>query len=107
MTEPDKFAALRRGLLEHLVLAVVSVKPVYASEALRALADAGFPAQEGTLYPLLSKMRRSGLVGYEWRESPVGPPRKYYSITDSGQQQLSEFRAYWSALTALIEQIGR
>lgn len=107
VTESDKFAALRRGLLEHLVLTVISVRQVYASEVLQSLSEGGFPTQEGTLYPLLSKMRRAGLLDYEWQESAVGPPRKYYTLTNTGRRQLSEFRAYWSALTALIEKIGR
>lgn len=107
MNDEDKFASLRRGLLEHLVLAVISVQQVYASEVLHELADSGFPTQEGTLYPLLSKMRRAGLLDYQWQESAAGPPRKYYTLTPVGRQQLTEFRAYWSTLTTLIERIGR
>jgi PadR family transcriptional regulator PadR len=62
--------------------------------------------QEGTLYPLLSKMRREGLLDYEWRESASGPPRKYYRLTDAGRTQLRDFRAYWAALTGLIDTLG-
>lgn len=106
MKDSDRFASLRRGLLEHLVLAVISAHQMYASEILQQLSDSEFPTQEGTLYPLLSKMRRAGLLDYQWQESVVGPPRKYYTLTESGQEQLDEFRAYWSALTTLIESIG-
>jgi PadR family transcriptional regulator PadR len=59
------------------------------------------------LYPLLSKLRREGLLDHEWRESAAGPPRKYYAVTDAGRAQLAEFRAYWNKLSTLIETIGR
>ena len=71
------------------------------------MTEAGFPTQEGTLYPLLSKMRRAELLDYEWRESSAGPPRKYYTLTAAGRAQLQEFRTYWASLTALIDTIGR
>ncbi|MBQ1016776.1 MULTISPECIES: PadR family transcriptional regulator [Micromonospora] len=105
-TDP-KLVALRRGLLEPLVLAAVESQQRYAAEILAALQEAGFPAQEGTLYPLLSKLRRDGLVHYEWRESPSGPPRKYFSLTDAGRGQLAAFREYWNELTHVIDTIGR
>ncbi len=62
--------------------------------------------QEGTLYPLLSKVRRDGLLDYEWRESASGPPRKYYRLTVAGRTQLRDFRAHWAALTGLIGTLG-
>ncbi|MEU8257292.1 PadR family transcriptional regulator [Micromonospora inaquosa] len=105
-TDP-KLVALRRGLLEPLVLAAVESQQRYAAEILAALQAAGFPAQEGTLYPLLSKLRRDGLVHHEWRESPSGPPRKYFSLTDAGRGQLAAFRDYWNELSHMINTIGR
>ena len=57
--------------------------------------------------PLLSRMRRDGLLDYDWRESTAGPPRKYYRLTPAGQQQLTAFKAYWASLTSLIEELGR
>lgn len=107
MEHQDRFASLRRGLLEHLVLAVVSSRQVYAAEVLQRLSESGFPTQEGTLYPLLSKMRREGLLEHEWRESMAGPPRKYHTLTAAGREQLKQFRAYWRSLTTLIEAIGQ
>ena len=106
MIDPTKLTALRKGLLEFLILGVVSGDEVYAADILRRLSDTDFATQEGTLYPLLSKMRREGLLDYEWQESTSGPPRKYYRLTDSGQAQLREFREYWASLTDLIETIG-
>ena len=105
-TDP-KLVALRRGLLEPLVLAAVESQQRYAAEILAALQEARFPAQEGALYPLLSKLRRDGLVQHEWRESPSGPPRKYFSLTGTGRDQLAAFREYWNELTRMIDTIGR
>ncbi|MEU1606985.1 PadR family transcriptional regulator [Micromonospora matsumotoense] len=107
MQADPKLVALRRGLLEPLVLATVESRQRYAAEILAALQEAHFPAQEGTLYPLLSKLRRDGLVQHEWRESPSGPPRKYFSLTGAGTAQLAAFRGYWNELTHMINTIGR
>ena len=101
-----KFAALRKGLLEFLILGIVSTDAVYAANIIERLEGTDMATQEGTLYPLLSKMRREGLLDYEWRESASGPPRKYYRLTDAGRTQLREFRAYWAALTGLIDTLG-
>jgi PadR family transcriptional regulator PadR len=104
--DPDKLSPLRRGLLEFLVLAIVSSGAVYVADILRRLSTTDFATQEGTLYPLLSKMRRENLLDYEWRESASGPPRKYYRLTATGASQLGEFRQYWTSLTNLIDELG-
>ena len=106
MSIDEKFSAIRKGFLEFLVLKIVAADKVYAADILKRLGETAFATQEGTLYPLLSKMRREGLLDYEWQESAAGPPRKYYRLTDSGQAQLSEFREYWAALTTVIEELG-
>ena len=103
----EKFAAIRKGLLEYLILRIVAADKVYAADILRRLSPTDFATQEGTLYPLLSKMRRDGLVDYEWQESDVGPPRKYYGLTTRGKSQLAELTDYWKHLNATIAQIGR
>ena len=103
----DKFAAIRKGLLEFLILKIVSVNTVYVADILARLSDTEFATQEGTLYPLLSKMRRDGLVDYEWHESDAGPPRKYYLLTAKGRSQLAELNDYWKHLNATITQLGR
>lgn len=105
-TDPNKFSTLRKGLLEFLILGIVSTGKVYAADILQRLSKTDFATQEGTLYPLLSKMRREELLEYEWQESELGPPRKYYTLTETGQKQLSEFRTYWKSLTALIDELG-
>ena len=103
----EKFAAIRKGLLEYLTLKIVASDKVYAADILRRLSATDFATQEGTLYPLLSKMRRDGLLDYEWRESEAGPPRKYYELTAKGTSQLAELNDYWKHLTATIAQLGK
>ena len=103
----DRFTAIRKGLLEFLILKIVSADKVYVADILKRLSDTEFATQEGTLYPLLSKMRRDGLVDYEWQESDAGPPRKYYELTAKGKSQLAELNDYWKHLNATISQLGR
>lgn len=107
MPPNDKFAPIRKGLLEFLILKIVAAGKVYVADILSRLSDTEFATQEGTLYPLLSKMRRDGLLDYEWQESDVGPPRKYYALTPRGQAQLAELTDYWKRLNATIAQLGR
>lgn len=106
MKNSNKFNSLRKGLLEFLILSIVSADKVYAADILQRLSQTDFVTQEGTLYPLLSKMRREELLDYEWQESEAGPPRKYYKLTPAGRIQLADFRAYWVSLTNLIDELG-
>jgi PadR family transcriptional regulator PadR len=85
----------------------VAADKVYAADILRHLRETDFATQEGTLYPLLSKMRRDGLLDYEWQESGAGPPRKYYELTPKGKAHLGELNEYWKNLNATITQLGR
>jgi PadR family transcriptional regulator, regulatory protein PadR len=103
----DRFTAIRKGLLEYLILRIVSADKVYVADILQRLSGTEFSTQEGTLYPLLSKMRRDGLVDYEWQESDSGPPRKYYRLTAKGKSQLTELNEYWKEINATIGQLGR
>jgi PadR family transcriptional regulator, regulatory protein PadR len=103
----EKFAAIRKGLLEFLILKIVAANKVYAADILKHLSVTDFATQEGTLYPLLSKMRRDGLLDYEWRESDAGPPRKYYELTAKGKSQLAELIDYWKHLNATITHLGK
>src|SRR5688572_17289612 len=105
MSIEDRFAAIRKGLLEYLILMIVAAEKVYAADMLKRLSATDFATQEGTLYPLLSKMRRDGLLDYEWRESDAGPPRKYYHLTPRGKSQLRELNDYWKHLNATIAQL--
>jgi PadR family transcriptional regulator PadR len=107
MSVEEKFAAIRKGLLEFLILTIVAADKVYAADILKRLSATDFATQEGTLYPLLSKMRRDGLLDYEWRESDAGPPRKYYELTPKGRTQLGELNEYWQGLNVTIAQLGK
>ena len=107
MAANERFAAIRKGLLEFLVLKIVSADKVYVADMLQRLADTDFATQEGTLYPLLSRMRREGLLDYEWQESEAGPPRKYYRLTAAGRAQLAELNDYWKYINATLTRLGR
>src|SRR5687768_5579022 len=106
-TFSEKFAPIRKGLLEFLILRIVASDKVYVADMLERLSTTEFATQEGTLYPLLSKMRREGLVDYEWQESGAGPPRKYYELTAKGKAQLAELNEYWEYINTTISQLGR
>ena len=100
----NSLTELRRGVLEYCVLAVVREKEAYAYDIVRALSRSGeLVTSEGTLYPLLSRLRRSGLVSARWRESPSGPPRRYYRITDAGRRALRDFTVDWDAFSAAVD----
>ena len=103
----DKFTSIRKGLLEFLILKIISADKVYVADMLDRLSKTEFATQEGTLYPLLSKLRRDGLVDYEWQESEAGPPRKYYELTAKGKSQLAELNDYWKSINATVNQLGR
>ena len=107
MSVNEKFGPIRKGLLEFLILKIIAADKVYVADMLRKLAVTEFATQEGTLYPLLSRMRREGLLHYEWQESDSGPPRKYYELTARGRQELDELNDYWNAINRTIQQLGK
>ncbi|MBI5425641.1 PadR family transcriptional regulator [Oleiharenicola sp. Vm1] len=107
MAIDEKFTAIRKGLLEFLVLKIIAAEKVYAADILAQLAKTDFATQEGTLYPLLSKMRREGLLDYEWQESEAGPPRKYYELTAKGREQLRETLDYWGKISGTVKNLGQ
>lgn len=107
MSINEKFFAIRKGLLEFLVLKIISADQVYAADILKDLNATDFATQEGTLYPLLSKLRREELVDYEWKESEAGPPRKYYKLTVKGREQLRETLDYWQKISGTVKSLGQ
>jgi PadR family transcriptional regulator PadR len=97
---------LRRGVLEFCVLAVLRHGERYGFDLVRALSEAdGMVTSEGTLYPLLGRLRREGLVDTTWRESPSGPPRRYYTLTPRGEAVLTAFREEWGRFSASVDQL--
>lgn len=93
---------MRKGFLEFPVLLIIGAEATYAPDILKQLKNANLLVVEGTLYPLLSRLKRAGLVEYEWQESKSGPPRKMYSITAEGKEVLIQLKESWQVLDASI-----
>ena len=102
----EKLSPIRKGLLEFVILKIVAGDKVYVADMLKLLGHTEFATQEGTLYPLLSKLRREELVDYEWQESEAGPPRKYYKLTPKGRSQLTMLNEYWKNLNKTLADLG-
>ncbi|WP_114778660.1 PadR family transcriptional regulator [Botryobacter ruber] len=96
---------MRKGILEFCILEIISRGEVYASDMLEELTAAKMIVVEGTLYPLLTRLKNASLLDYSWKESTAGPPRKYYTLTDTGREFLHELRITWSELVASTDYI--
>ena len=97
---------MRRGTLEYCVLALLRDQPRYGFDLVRTLGEAdGLITSEGTIYPLLCRLRRDGLVTTAWHESPSGPPRRYYELTHAGQEALELFTAEWDRFTNAVDRV--
>jgi PadR family transcriptional regulator PadR len=96
---------MRKGILEFGILHIISRGEVYASDMLAELTSAKIMVVEGTLYPLLTRLRKAGLAEYKWVESNSGPPRKYYTITDQGREFLASLEVTWHELVASTTEI--
>jgi PadR family transcriptional regulator PadR len=100
----NAFVELRRGVLEYCVMALVRDEESYGFDIVRALSAAGnLLTSEGTIYPLLGRLRRDGLVTTTWRESASGPPRRYYRLTADGRRALDAFAGDWRRFTAAVD----
>jgi len=97
-------AQMRKGVLEFCILSVLSHKEVYTSDIIGKLKEARLIVVEGTLYPLLTRLKNAGLLSYRWVESSSGPPRKYYSLTPLGEKFLDELRVTWRELVEAVNQ---
>ena len=98
---------MRKGILEYCILHIISRGEVYASDMLDELTAARMIVVEGTLYPLLTRLKNSGLLEYKWVESKAGPPRKYYTLTDSGTAFLKGLTDTWTELVQSTEMITK
>ena len=108
--ESERYAAqlatqLRKGFLAYCVLRVCSGKAMYTSDIIRRLSDAELVVVEGTIYPLLSRLQKDGLLAHEWQESEQGPPRKYYRVTDFGAQVTRHVTEKIATLSATLEKL--
>ena len=96
---------MRKGILEYCILLIVKKEPAYSSDIIQKLQEAKLIVVEGTLYPLLSRLKNSELLSYRWVESTQGPPRKYYQLTEKGEQFLKELENSSEELTNTITHI--
>ena len=96
---------MRKGILEYCILSILSREDAYAPKIISELKAAEMIVVEGTLYPLLTREKNAGLLTYRWEESPQGPPRKYYSLTDQGREYLKTLDDAWEELVQQIEVI--
>jgi len=100
-------AQMRKGILEYCILTVLSKKEAYPSDIIKELKVAKLIVVEGTLYPLLTRLKNAGLLQYNWVESVSGPPRKYYSLTTEGQSFLNELKITWNELYNAVVLISK
>ena len=96
-------AQMRKGVLEFCILSVLQEKEAYTSDLLQTLKSAKMLVVEGTVYPLLTRLKNSGLLQYRWEETTSGPPRKYYAITPEGQEFLNELKDTWNELQNAVD----
>ena len=107
MNRENVRAQMRKGVLELCILRVLGGTEAYASDLLDKLRNADMLVVEGTLYPLLTRMKNAGWLDYRWEESKSGPPRKYYRLTEMGQEILSDLNREWMAFTEAVASLSR
>ncbi len=98
---------MKKGVLELCILSIISAKEAYASDILEDLKSAQLIVVEGTLYPLLTRLKNEGLLSYRWEESKSGPPRKYYEITEIGKTVLNELDISWKELVKAVTNLTK
>jgi len=98
-------AQMRKGVLEYCILSILKDGEAYTSDILKNLKDAKMLVVEGTIYPLLSRLKNAGLLIYRWEESTGGPPRKYYDLTETGKLFLKELNTTWSNLQRAVNKV--
>ena len=97
---------MRKGILEYCILQIISQGSCYSSDILDRLKQAKLLVVEGTLYPLLTRLKNGGLLSYRWEESKSGPPRKYFEITETGAVFLASLRSTWSELQFAVNHVS-
>ena len=107
MNAENTQAQMRKGILEYCILSILSKREAYPSEILESLENVRLLVVEGTLYPLLTRLKNMELLSYRWEESTSGPPRKYYQITPQGQEFLNELDATWNELQQAVQKLTK
>ncbi len=100
-------AQMRKGVLEFCILSIIKNGDAYTSEILSQLKDAKMLVVEGTIYPLLTRLKNAGLLSYRWEESTSGPPRKYYALTENGRLFLTGLDSTWADLVAAVKLVTK
>jgi PadR family transcriptional regulator PadR len=95
-------AQMRKGVLEYCILSILATDEVYTTDIILRMRASKLMVVEGTLYPLLTRLKNAGLLQYRWEESKSGPPRKYYSLTDQGREFLNELHTTWNDLVEAV-----
>jgi PadR family transcriptional regulator PadR len=98
---------MRKGILEYCILSILSKNDAYATSMINELKEAQMIVVEGTLYPLLTRQKNQGLLRYRWEESPQGPPRKYYTLTEKGRHLLHELDAAWAEIVSTVKHLRK
>lgn len=98
---------MRKGILEYCILLILAEQDAYSTVIINRLKETEMIVVEGTIYPLLTRQKNQGLLAYRWEESPFGPPRKYYSITDKGKETLMELDKEWRNIVKMVEEIQK
>lgn len=98
-------AQMRKGILEFCILSLISQREMYVSDLMEGLKKGALEVVEGTLYPLLTRLKNADILSYRWEESVTGPPRKYYQITEKGNEFLKELQKTWQELTESVNKI--
>lgn len=93
---------MRKGMLEYCIMLLLRERPCYANDIIVRLKEAEMIVVEGTLYPLLTRLKKDGILKYEWQESTQGPPRKYYALTEEGHDALEQLNQSWRELTTTV-----
>ena len=97
---------MRKGILEYCIMLLLHKEPSFASDIIQKLKEAQLIVVEGTLYPLLTRLKNDDLLSYEWVESTQGPPRKYYKLTEQGEAFLGELEISWKELNETVNHIA-
>jgi PadR family transcriptional regulator PadR len=105
MSIQDQSTQLKKGILELAVIRLISAGAMYGYEIITRLEEFGFEVVQGTLYPLLTRLHKEGLISYTWEESQQGPPRKYYELTEEGKAYLKGFAKEWEKISSSMKKL--
>jgi PadR family transcriptional regulator PadR len=107
MNTENTSSQMRKGVLEFCILSIIRKSEVYPSDIIEQMKAAGLTILEGTLYPLLTRLKNAELLSYRWEESATGPPRKYFNLTEKGETFYQELQQTWTQLADAVHQITR